>query len=74
MTLKEAIQKAEETTGGKVLCVDDCDDRWIFGFDFELDAQTSVIFCCYKNTGKFKDFFPPDEPDVLLRAKPIELP
>lgn len=74
MNLKKAIQKAEIETGGKVLYVNDCGDRWIFGFDFEVDAQTSVIFCCFKDTGEFTDFFPPDEPDVLLRAKPVTLP
>lgn len=73
MTLKEAIQKAEKDTGGKVLGVLDADDRWIFSFDFEIDAYTGVVFCCFKDNGKFTDFFPPDVPNVLERAKPIPL-
>ena len=74
ITLKDAINKAEKEVGGKILTVDDCDDRWVFGFDFEADAQTGVVFCWFKDTREFRDFFPPDEPNVLLRAKPIELP
>ena len=73
ITLKEAIEKAEKEIGGKILTVDDCDDRWVFGFDFEIGAYTGVLFCCLKHTGEIVAFFPPDEPDVLLRAKPLSL-
>ena len=73
MTLEDAIKKAEQETGGTVLFVDDCDDRWVFGFDFEADSTMGIVFCCFKNTGKFTHFFPPNEPDVLKRAKPIKL-
>ena len=71
MTLKEAVKKAEQETGGTVLFVDDCGDRWVFGFDFEEGATMGVVFCCFKDTGNFTHFFPPDEPDVLKRAKSI---
>ena len=58
---------------GKVLMVYDCGDRWIFDFDFEIGTCMSVVFCCFKNTSEFTYFFPPDSPEILKRAKPVEL-
>ena len=73
ITLKESIEKAKNTVNSKILNVYDCGDRWIFDFEFEVNATTSVIFCCFKGTGEFFDFFPPDEPDVLKRAKKVDI-
>ena len=53
MTLEDAIKKAEQETGGTVLFVDDCDDRWVFGFDFEADSTMGIVFCCFKNVQSF---------------------
>ena len=74
MTLVEAIRKAEREVGGYVIGLGECADRWIFGFDFEEDALTSVVWCCDKETEEIFCFFPPDEPDVLKSVKPLELP
>ena len=74
MTLKKAIEKAEQEIGGKVIAVGECKDRWILCFDFEKDALTSIVRCCYKETGELGYFFPPDEPGLLKSAKPVDLP
>ena len=73
ITLKEAIEKAKNTVNSKILNVYDCEDRWIFDFEFEVNATMSVIFCCFKDTGEFSDFFPPDESYVLKRAKKVDI-
>lgn len=74
MILKEIIEKAEQEVGGKVIWLGECNDRWILGFDFEENALTSVVWCCYKDTGEISYFFPPDEPGLLKSAKTVLLP
>ena len=74
MDLKEALQKAELELGGTVISVFDCDDRWVFNFDWQVDTLSSVVWCCYKTAGEISCFFPPDEPEVGERAKRIRLP
>lgn len=74
MTLKEAVRKAESQLSGKVINVFDCDDRWVFEFDWEEGTLSSVVWCCYKSTGEIECFFPPDEPEILKSAKPVPLP
>lgn len=74
MTLEEAVHIAEEETGGKVLKVLETSDRWIFCFDFEVDALTGIIFCCFKNGDGLGYFFPPDEPGLLKSAIQVDLP
>lgn len=74
ITLKEAITIAEKETGGKVTGVLETSDRWIFDFDFEEDSLISVVFCCMKDSGEFKYFFPPDEPDILKHAQLLKEP
>lgn len=74
MTLAEAINVAEQKIGAKVLKVLETPDRWIFCFDFEVDALTGIMFCCFKNGDDLTCFFPPDEPDVLGTAVSIDLP
>lgn len=71
LTLQEAIKKAEQEIGGKVIWVGDYKDRWVLGFDFEEDTLSSIVWCCYKNTGEIGYFFPPDEPDVLKSTKEV---
>ncbi len=65
VTIKEIIAKAEREVGGKVVGLGECTDRWVFGFDFEESALTSIVWCCYKDTGEIGYFFPPDEPGLL---------
>ena len=74
MTLAEIVAKAEREVGGKIVELAESQDRWIFGFDFEEDALTSVVWCCDKETEEVFCFFPPDEPDVLKSAKLVSLP
>ena len=74
MTLEEAIRKAETQIGGKVIGIGDYKDRWIFCFDWQTGTLSSVVWCCYKDTGDIGCFFPPDEPDVLKLSKEIPLP
>lgn len=73
MTLKNAIKKAQAQVGGKVVWVGECKDRWVFGFDWQADTLSSVVFCCYKVSGEIGYFFPPDEPSVLKSVKEISL-
>ena len=74
MTVEEVIQKAEAEVGGKVISLGECEDRWILGFDWQSGTLSSIVWCCYKDTGEIGGFFPPDEPGVLKSAKPIVLP
>lgn len=74
MTPAEAIDIAEQETGAKVLKVLETPDRWIFCFDFEIDALTGIIFCCFKNIDGLTYFFPPDESGVLSDALSVNLP
>lgn len=73
MNLIEAIQKAESEIGGKIISVFDCEDRWVFGFDFQKNSLYSVVWCCYKDSGELDAFLPSDEPEVGKRAKQISL-
>ena len=74
MTLKDAIHKAELTLTGKVISIFDCDDRWIFHFDWEAGTLTTYFWFCYKDTGEIGYIFPPDNSEVLERAKKVPLP
>lgn len=74
MTVKDMIKKVEQDVGGKVIWLGECSDRWIFSFDFEEDTLTSVVWCCYKDTGEIGYFFPPDEPGLLKSVKEVFLP
>ena len=74
MTLKEVIQKVEREFGGKVIGIGDCKDRWIFVFDWQQNALSSIVFCCYKDDYEIGYFFPSDEPGIFKSAEPIPLP
>lgn len=73
MTLKEAIRAAESILDCKVVEVGDCKDRWVFALDWQEGTLSSVVWCCYKESGEIGYFFPPDEPGVLKSAKKIPL-
>lgn len=43
LTLREAIKKAEEARGSKVVYAKDCNDRWVF--NFENDYPKEEVIC-----------------------------
>ena len=56
INLEEAIKIAETERNSKVVCANDCDDRWAFGFEDDSDALQGMPIFVYKKNGNVEYF------------------
>ena len=78
LTLKEAIKIAEMERNSKVVCANDCGDRWAFGFEDDENKTDGIPLFVYKIDGNVEYFLSGMLVDSLengeITCNPIQLP
>ena len=75
LNLREAIKKAEQTSGKKVIGALDCGDRWILNFaeDTEKSPSTTAPIFIFKENGRHEYFFIGEYNKYIREGKPVDL-
>lgn len=74
MTLKEAIQIAEKERGSKVIGANDCNDKWFFCFENDVDKVDSMPLFVYKADSRLEYFCLAEFMYSLAEGKEVCIP
>ena len=65
VTLKEAVKIAERERRSKVCEIKDCNDRWAFVFECDVNCFDAIPVFVFKSDGRCEPFYVSEFLDIL---------